>query len=469
MSSVNASKVSLSVLLAHKRRHDLINSRWARTGSLNETLRSSVPPPPAQLDPAALDKIAADSQGIHSSVSALSALLDEHLARSTELAPKDSTSILVAELLAALSPVLSHSKLDSAAVLAAVEEGLCKALPPAGPVAIDRDSLRQELASVLPAYFDAVKPVSLDQERLSDLVTTSVIERLPRWDQTVVEALRPMIEASAPPLLNVDSLVSKLLSSLPSPSPRVDVGPVNLKLDDLSDRMRVVLSSQLQFGSRLDDLAILRAEIDTATARLRDSQSSHAVVEEKLRATEEERARLAEELAALRKASLEALAFRAKVDLQEVKHQSVVQDLRSKVATAETERDASLEREALFKKENETRAIVRPMSLISHLYLRASADRQPCLPCKEFQRVKVQLELSKRSLNMMTRTWQDFQTTTSKQLGDLVASDVDAKKRAVDERHDALEENRRLENENQALQRKVRPFTWPSVRLSSVF
>lgn len=179
-----------------------------------------------------------------------------------------------------------------------------------------------------------------------------------------------------PPQLDAKALIEEFAAALPTPPPAppsppsvepVDLSGVHSKLESIlvqisqaaeltSQRDAVLLSASS--SSSPDITSTLQAEIAELKASLRESKAVFDLQSERAKFAEEERKRIALELESSRKTALERLKEKAEEELAKVRGEHEVEELRARLKNVEEERDASLGREKLFKKENEDRARV---------------------------------------------------------------------------------------------------------------
>lgn len=198
------------------------------------------------------------------------------------------------------------------------------------------------------------------------------------------------LEATKPPAqLDTKALVEEFVAALPTPPPAspppppvqpVDLSGVHSKLESIlaqiaqaaelnSQRDAALLSSSS--SSSPDTISALQAEIAELQASLRESKAVSDRQTERAKVAEEERKRIGLELESSRKTALERLKEKAEEELAKVRGEHEVVELRARLRNVEEERDASLGREKLFKKENEDRARVSLGSrLLSSLSIR---------------------------------------------------------------------------------------------------
>lgn len=354
------------------------------TGSVAEALRNLDLPTASSLASHSLDPRTAES--LRSQRSRTEQVLDDVLAQIQETSSKldrilpplpgrDDAS-LVDQLLSALLPSIESTKLDVNSLSQSVVVALAPIVEAQGSLAEERSINPEKVLELLLPPLETLKTTPLDQEALvlalsgavSDALSRSVVPRLEEKMVSFLEASKP------PPPLDTKALVEEFVGALPPPPSNppppppatpIDLSGVHTKLESILVQIAQAaeLNSQgeaahLSKPSSSSSTSTLEAEITELTSALRESKAVADLQSERAKVAEEERKRIGLELEVSRKTALDRLKEKAEEELTKVRGEHEVVELRAKLKSAEEERDASLGREKMFRKENEDRARV---------------------------------------------------------------------------------------------------------------
>lgn len=209
----------------------------------------------------------------------------------------------------------------------------------------------EEVVDLLLPHLDRLRPGAFDDEALALRLSTSLSGLLSVKIESALTLARP-------PTFDTAKLVKDLAASLPATPGPVDLSGVNSKLEDILSLVGKAAAAYSQRDSRLSETSALESELVGLKAALREGKSVSDLHSERAKVAEAERARLASELETSRKAGLDDLAFKLEANLAKIRSDHALAELKARLKTAEDEREASLEREKKYKKENEDRAKV---------------------------------------------------------------------------------------------------------------
>lgn len=226
------------------------------------------------------------------------------------------------------------------------------------------------LASLLPSIqsskIDVEELTSNLDERFQSFLTKLQVSQEPDWASKIEERMVALLlesvqeSASATEALSSksDESVKKLMEALTQPLP-VDLGPIHQKLDSLRANPTDNERDQDQLISRMEaSLSFYLSQLKTS---ILEPHPSIGVLAERLRLSEAEKDRLSTDLADVRKTKLDHLAFQAKANLEAVKDKGTIEELTYRFNLLKGEKEASLEREKMFRKENDEKSMVRDL------------------------------------------------------------------------------------------------------------
>lgn len=341
----------------------------ARTGSLTEALRS-LNPPSAQ-DAASLQREAVLNGLQHQVVLDVlaaegerSTLMLEHLEDHSDKLESLMTTTPVA-ILDAQSLVVIESAIEDSA------RGLTANLSTAADVVVDAilpalEEARQEAAGLIDGFaerillrLDDLGTRSLTHSDIASIVSRIVAEQynkphLAAAEERIVSSIGAQVASAvgalpAPASLDVDGLVRRIVDASPAPAP-VNLAPLTAALkvikDDTGRQHAATEGLVVRLRETLQEELAALAERDAA------ARSSESVLAEQLQATEAERVRLSAEVAKLRAAGLEHLALQSKASVAAHADRFALDEARSSLKVAETEKAAALERERTIAGEN---------------------------------------------------------------------------------------------------------------------
>jgi hypothetical protein len=313
---------------------------FAASAHLDDTfaiLKSALPIQPTRFDPSTLspilDTLATFKVDLQTHTSTLSSSLHSHISR-TQIIPDQ----LISSIFRSLQPIFDDltNRLNTSAQAGEVAEAVERALP----------ALREDLAR---AVVQAMSP-QRDPDSLRRDITNCTFE-----------VIKPLLESTRPPPLDVGSLVERIVDALPSPpapTEPVDLSPLQFALEAL--RTSSSTSHQAILSALSDSSASLLTSLVDAIAASQPLPPSEEVQAAnqllpttRLQAAEDLAARQSAELEQLRAERIEHLKRKTESEVKAVGEKHAREELEGRVRALVAERDAGLERQTMWKEESE--------------------------------------------------------------------------------------------------------------------